>query len=585
MKSVAYEGKIDAELELALRYYQTSQGAILAQNTGIYQLSDWEIIVKYHGDILIPVQTVGAKVEILNESFASIVIEPAKVEAFASFFEVEYMQLPQRMFYILRESYGKACITNVHNPLLYNLTGKGVLLGMIDSGIDYTHPDFRNDDGTTRIAYLWDQTITGNPPIGFDLGTQYTREQINEALMQPTIEETLNLVPSIDKVGHGTAVSGVAGGNGKVSGGREVGVAPGAEFIVVKVGREGQDSFPRTLEVMRGIKYVIEKATELDKPIAINIGFGMVQGGHDGRTLLEIFINQMIARWKCNIIVGTGNQGNQATHAEGVLAADEEKDVQFVINPNQRFYALNIWKSFIDTFEIKITAPTGESTDRVSVFANNVLYSVGKTNVFINFSEPSNINADQQIAVFMETQEGSIDGGVWTLTMYGVSIIDGRYNVWGATGEITQEQTTFLQPSSNITLTIPSTSSGIISVAAFNPFTNQITASSGRGFTRDGRIKPDLAAPGSQIITTNNQGGYSPVTGTSIAAAFVTGGAALLMEWGITNGNAPYLYGDVLRTALIRNTRRLVMDMTYPNPMWGYGAFCLEDTLISLINR
>lgn len=582
---MAYESKLDAEIELALRYYQTSVGTIFAQNTGIPLQGEWELIVKYHGSILIPVQTVGAKVEILNENFASIVIVPTKVEEFASFFEIEYLQFPQRMFYILSESYGNACLSNVHNIAPYNLLGRGVVLGIIDSGIDYSHPDFRNEDGTTRIASLWDQTISGNSPIGFELGTEYTKEQINDALMQPTPLETLALVPSIDIVGHGTAVAGVAGGNGRVSGGREVGVAPGADFIVVKIGTETEASFPRTLEVMRAIKYVLDKAREINKPVAISIGFGMVQGGHDGRTMLEIYIDQMAARWKCNIIVGTGNQGNQATHTQGIMEIDEEREIQFVISPNQEFYAFNLWKSFIDTFEVKITAPTGESTDAIASVSNNVLYAVGKTDVFVNFSESSNINPDQQISVFMETQDGSIDAGVWTLTIYGVSIIDGRYNIWGATEEITEAQTIFLQPTSDITLTIPSTSRSIMSVAALNPFTNQIAASSGRGFTRDERVKPDLAAPGVGVITTNNQGGYSPATGTSIAVAFVTGGAALLMEWGIVNGNDPFLYGDRLRIALIRNTRRLVTDISYPNPLWGYGAFCLENTLISLINR
>ena len=534
---------------------------------------------------MIPVQTVGATVEVLNESFASVIIAPDKIEEFAGFFEIEYMQLPQRMFYILRESYGKACLSNINNPQSYNLLGRGVLIGIIDSGISYAHPDFRNEDGTTRIASLWDQTIKGRPPIGFSNGTEYSRDTINLALAAPTLEETLEIVPSVDIVGHGTAVAGVAGGNGRVSVGREVGVAPGAEFIVVKVGTETKDSFPRTLEVMRALKYVMEKAIELNKPISVNIGFGMVQGGHDGRTLLEIFIDQMAARWKCNITVGTGNQGNEANHTEGVIGADEEKEVQFIIGPNQEFYAFNLWKGFIDTFEIRITAPTGDTTDRISALSNNTLYSLGKTNVFINFSEPSNINSDEQISVFMETQNGSIDAGIWTLTIYGVAVIYGEYNIWGATTETTGGENKFLQPVSSTTLTIPSTSFLIISVGAFDPFTNQVTASSGRGFTRDGRVKPGLAAPGVQVITTNNAGGYSPATGTSIAAAFVTGGAAILMEWGIVNGNDPFLYGDRLRIALLRNTRRLVTNIEYPNQLWGYGAFCLENALISLISR
>lgn len=582
---MTYENKMDAEIELALTFYQTSIGTVFTQNTGIPLNGEWEIIVKYHGDILIPVQTVGAKVEILNESFASVIISPSKIEEFVSFFEIEYIEFPKRMFYILRESYGKACLANVHDQLPYNLLGRGVILGIIDSGIDYTHPDFRNEDGSTRILSLWDQTIKGNPPIGFSQGTEYSREQINEALLAPTSEETFAIVPSSDEVGHGTAVAGVAGGNGRLSNGREVGVAPGAEFIIVKVGTEIENSFPRTLEVMRGLKYVIDKAIALDKPIAINIGFGMAQGGHDGRTLLELFIDQMAVRWKCNIVVGTGNQGNQANHVKGVIGLDQEREIQFVISPNQPYYAFNVWKSFIDTFDIKIKAPSGEETDRISSLTNNTLYSVGKTNVFINFSEPSFINSDEQIAVFMESQDGSIDLGIWTITIYGLSIINGSYNIWGATKETTGYETIFLQPNSSNTLTIPSTSTSTISVAAFSPYTNQVTASSGRGFTRDERIKPDLAAPGMDIITTNNQGGYSLATGTSIAAAFVTGGAALLMEWGIIKGNNSSLYGEPLKIALIRNARRLATDISYPNQLWGYGAFCLEDTLISLINR
>lgn len=582
---MAYESKMDAELELALKYYNTSIGTVFVQNTGITSADEWELIVKYHGDILIPVQTIGGKVEILNENFASILIAPDKIMEFASFFEIEYMQLPQRMFYILRGSYGKACLTNVHNMASYNLLGRGVLLGIIDSGITYTHPDFRNEDGSSRIAFLWDQTIDGKPPVGFSLGTQYTREEINKALMEPTMEETLAQVPSIDEMGHGTAVAGVAGGNGRASQGREVGVAPEAELIVVKIGTEGADSFPRTLEVMKALKYVIEKAIQLNKPIAVNIGFGMVQGGHDGRTLLEIFIDQMAVRWKCNIVVGTGNQGNQATHTEGIVQIGEGKNVHFVINPNQQFYSFNLWKSFIDIFAIKITSPTGEQTDWISASSNNVIYVVGKTIVFVNFSEPSTINVDEQIFVYLESEDGGIDSGVWTLTIYGVEITSGRYNIWGATKETTGEENNFLQPISSTTLTIPSTSFSTINVGAFNPLTNQVAAFSGRGFTRDGRVNPGLAAPGVEVITADNQGGYAPATGTSIAAAFVTGGAALLMEWGIVKGNDPFLYGDRLSAALLRNTRRFVTNITYPNQLWGYGAFCLEDTLISLINR
>ena len=582
---MVYESKMGPELQLALTYYQTSVATTFVQNTGVSLGDEWELVVKYHGDILIPAQSVRAGVEVLNESFASIEIAPEEIEVFAAFFQIEYMDLPKRMFYIIRESYGKACITNVHNVSPYNLRGEGALLGVIDSGITYTHPDFINNDGSTRIAYLWDQTIRGDSPVGFDVGTEYRREEINEALAQLTVEEVYNIVPSTDLIGHGTAVAGVMGGNGRASNGREVGVAPEAEFIVVKVGMEGGENTPRTLEVMRALKYITEKATAMNKPVAINIGLGMVQGGHDGRALIERYIDQVAQRWMCNIIVGTGNQGDSANHTEGTIINGEEREIQFIINPGLTFYAFNMWSSFIDTFEIKLTSPTGEETDYISANRNNILYELGQTIILVNFSGPSNINADQQISVFMESANGGIDGGIWTVTIHGVSVVSGIYNIWGATAAVTGMETMFLQPNSLTTLTIPSTSNLIISVGAFNPYTNQIIASSGRGFTRDGRIKPGLAAPGAQVTTTNNQGDYSISTGTSIAAAFVTGGAALLMEWGIVNGNDPSLYGDRLRVALLRNTRRIVTDISYPNQLWGNGAFCLEDTLISLINR
>lgn len=582
---MSYESKMDSELELILQYYQSFPSVIFSANTGTNLTGEWELIVKYHGDIQTPVQTVGARAEILNESFATVLIEPSKIINFLSFFEIEYVSLPKRMFYIIRESYGKACLTNVHNVAPYNLRGQGVLLGIIDSGITYTHPDFRNEDGTTRIAYLWDQTISGNPPVGFSLGAEYTREQINEALRQPTIEETLTLVPSIDEIGHGTAVAGVAGGNGRVSQGIEVGVAPEAEFIIVKVGTQQENSFPRTIEVMKGIKYATEKAMELDRPIAINIGFGMVQGGHDGRTLLELFIDQMVVRWKSTIVVGTGNQGNQANHTAGIIEAGGTKEIQFIVGSGQVFYGFNLWKSFIDVFEIKITSPSGEETDRLKSIPTNQFYRLGRTNIFINFSQPSNINIDEEILVYMESDNQFVDPGIWTLTVYGIEVTNGSYNIWGATEESTGGKTSFVDPISSTTLTIPSTSFSIVGTGAFNPITNQIAAFSGRGFTRDNRVQPSIVAPGVNIMTANNQGSYSLATGTSIASAFVAGGAAILMEWGVVKGNDPFLYGDRLTAYLLRNTIRLAPSLQYPNPLWGYGAFCLEGTLKNLIGR
>lgn len=154
------------------------------------------------------------------------------------------------------------------------LTGKGVLLAIIDSGIDYTHPDFRNADGTTRLLALWDQTIEGMPPKGYRIGTEFTREELNQSLRE-------NRVLSRDLSGHGTAVAGIAAGNGRASKGKYRGVAPESELLVVKLGIPRPDSFPRTTELIQGVDYAVRKALELSMPLVINLSFGNTYGSHE----------------------------------------------------------------------------------------------------------------------------------------------------------------------------------------------------------------------------------------------------------------------------------------------------------------
>ena len=265
----------------------------------------WEVIVKYNGDIQNIKNDIDIEIEILSSNYAIITLKKEEIFLLTLYREIEYIEQPRNLFIMLDTAITSSCINRV-KALPYNLTGENTLVGIIDSGINYTHKDFRNEDGTTRIAYIWDQTIQeSNPPEGFSSGTMYTKEQINNAL---TSKQPLDIVKTTDNIGHGTAVAGIACGNGISSNGKYVGISPKSEIIVVKIGEKGRESFARNTEIMRAIKFVLDKAIELNKPIAINISFGTNDGSHTGSSLFETYIDDMCNIWKTSIIVATGNE-------------------------------------------------------------------------------------------------------------------------------------------------------------------------------------------------------------------------------------------------------------------------------------
>ena len=576
------QNKTDAALEILSIVPQNEREQIEIDLglLGFEQKGTWEVLVKYNGDIEAVAKKVGGVAQIISNQFAVLTVPPERIQELINFTEVEYMEVPKRLFYNINESMLASCITPVQNEVPYRLKGSGTLLGIIDSGINYAHPDFRNEDGSTRINFIWDQSISGSPPVGYLTGTEYTREQINEALKEPTKIQQLEIVPTGDRVGHGTHVAGIAGGNGRGSGGRIVGAAPEAEFIIVKLGQPDFEGFVRNIEIMLGVRYVIEKAISLGRPVAINISIGTNTGPHDSNALLEQYLDSAATLWKNNIVVGTGNEANARNHTSGKVEQGSTASFEFQIGENTTYFPLYIWQNPIDQLAFEIIDPAGRRTPLIVYAQGPVQYGLGAAKVYAAFSGPSPLSGDIEFAVFLVPASSSITSGVWQVVVHGQNVVDGSFNVWGPTTEEGAAANFFLTPTVETTLTTPSTARLVVSVGAYNHVTGQIAPFSGRGFGRDNSvIKPDLVAPGVEIsAASHTTSGYRVQSGTSMATPHVTGGIALLMEWGIVQGNNPFLYGENVKTYLIRGATR-DNNIIYPSPLWGYGKLCIEQSL------
>ena len=347
-------------LNLALDATSREREASMNLNAGYEKDTQrWKLIIRYFGAAS-ELETDEIVITPLLGNYGIADIPQDQIEGFAQNPAVEYIEAPKRLYFAAYEGRQTSCVNPVQNQSPY-LFGKGILIACIDSGVDYTHPDFRNEDGSTRILRLWDQSIPGNPPKGYRIGSEYTQEQINRALEANTMAEREALVPSIDTSGHGTAVLGIAAGNGRSSNGRNRGVAYESDLLVVKLGTPGKNSFPRTTELMLGMDYILRKALELKQPVAVNISFGNTYGSHDGTSLLETYLSDMANYWKSVLVIGTGNEGSARGHTSGQLVMGREQEVEFAVGEYEPALSLQIWKSYADIFSIRMTHPSGKT--------------------------------------------------------------------------------------------------------------------------------------------------------------------------------------------------------------------------------
>ena len=564
--------KLENVLNLALDATEEERQKSLELDVGYDAIMrEWDLIVRYSGS-LDEIRELGAGVVELQNEYAIITIREDLIDRLTEFPQIEFVEKPKRLFFAVENEKRASCIPPVQRPPL-NLTGRGVLVGIIDSGIDYANPVFRNADGTTRIRNLWDQSLSENPPAGYLIGTEYTSEQINEALRQPTIEQRRQIVPSQDISGHGTAVAGVAAGNSQ----EYRGVAYESDLIVVKLGLPRLNGFPRTTELMQAIDYVIRKAVEYGQPIAINLSFGNTYGAHDGNSLLEQFIQDASNRWKNVICIGTGNEGNTAGHVSGILDENEQVEIELAVQENETGLNVQIWKAYYDLVDILLEAPSGVRIGPIQEVLGSQRFRIGETEILLYYGEPSPYTIDQEIYMDFLPRTDYITSGIWRIILVPREIISGNYALWLPSESVLNEGTRFLSPSVQGTLTIPSTAFRTIGVGAYNSATMTYADFSGRG--AGARIKPDLVAPGVNVRAPIPGGGFGEFSGTSFATPFVTGSAALLMQWGIVDGNDPFLYGEKVKAYFQRGAREILGFEEYPNQVVGYGALCVEESL------
>lgn len=559
--------KIENVLNLALDSTEDEREKSLDLNVGYNQeLNTWDIIVKYSGDITDLLARYNGT-DMLNE-YAILRVPENELPSLSVTPQIEYIEKPKSLYYDRANGRRTSCINSVQqNP--EGLYGKGTIVAIIDSGIDYMNEEFRNADGSTRILYIWDQTQMGQPPEGYGVGVEYNSEEINQAIKAETLQERLAIVPSQDFSAHGTEVASIAVGNN--------GVASQADIIVVKLGVAQVGGFPRTIELMEGLNYVIEKAVALQQPIAINMSFGNTYGSHDGSSLLERFIDDLANYWKVVICVSVGNEGSNGGHVGGRLGIEEKVIVELAVDVRQTALNVQVWKRYEDEVEIILRSPGGEAIGPIRKVLGTQRYMVNNTEILLYYGEPSPFSVLQEIYIELIPRSDYVDAGLWNIELLGTKIITGEYNLWLPSAGVLAGGTNFLRPSSLGTITIPATAQRVISVGAYNSLTFTYADFSGRGEEFSTRlIKPDILAPGVDVVVSSVNSNIRLASGTSFSAPFVTGAASLLMEWGVVKGNDSFLYGEKVKAYLQKGAKKLPGLPPLPNVQEGYGALCVE---------
>ena len=520
-----------------------------------------------------------------------------------------YYSVPKLYGLMDTTSFDASGITATLNQPLLNVRGQGVLIGFLDTGIDYLREDFKASGGRTRIAAVWDQTIqsvnyeedTGEAAgtEQYDreqvqgmvqYGTVYTREDINAALAaEREGQNPYDIVPSRDENGHGTFLAGVAAASETAD---YIGAAPEAEILMVKLKPakkylrdfyllpERVEAYSET-DMMMGVRFLQQYAIREKKPLVICVGLGTASGSRTGALPFADLLNTLARQVNTVVVTCTGNEANNRTHTSGLAVSDTEpSEIEITVGADERGFVMEIWAESLDILSVAITSPSGERISRIPARIDTggvYNFLLERSQVAVNYRVVESASGYEVIFMrFINPAQG-----IWKIHVYSLTNIVGRYNAWLPLKQFLSGDTYFLNSNPSTTLTEPGAAERVISVGAYNHITDASYVASGRGYTATGLIKPDFVAPGVDVYGVRAGGGYTTRTGTSVAAAHAAGAAALLLTWGVTDGNLPYMGTNEVKSVLIRGAKRENNTM-YPNNIYGYGKMDVIEAFYKL---
>lgn len=547
------------------------------QRTIITSEDYFDLIVDYRNNPAVLDRYQDAIVHIMNEAYATIFIPVSQI-SIRSIGVTSYSTVPNVLGLTSEESLEASRVDELRRMPNLNLRGEGVLIGIIDTGINYSLPAFLNTDGSSKIASIWDQTIQSEDgyPYNSYFGTEYSAEQINAALES---ENPLEIVPSTDENGHGTMLAAIAAGT-EYPVEDFYGVAPEAELIVVKLMQakrflreffaipEGVDCYQEN-HVMWGIQYCVLTARRLNRPLVICIGVGTSQDAHDGSSPLSQFLSIVGGFPRIGVVIAVGNEGNRGRHYYGVIDPEIGYNAVELNVGDDREFAMELWGNTPGIYSIDILSPSGEYIPRIppALRVNREISFIFEASVInLEYQTIESFSGDQLILLrFRNASEG-----IWHFNVYGQGDLPLGFHIWLPMGDFITNTTYFIQPNIYTTIVTPSTSLIPIAITAYNPRNETLYVNSGRGYTRFGLIKPEMAAPGVNYVAPAVNGEFTSYSGTGVAAAHAAGVAALVMEWAAIRGNQPDINSLEIKGFLIRGARRNP-NLTYPNRDWGYG--------------
>lgn len=492
-----------------------------------------------------------------------------------------YSSIPRCYAPLDMQALSQAGISQIQMFPGLDLYGEGVIIGIIDTGINYMDPVFRQLDGKTKILRIWDQTIrTGNAPEGLPYGSEYTREEIDRALVSENPEL---IVPSKDVIGHGTFVASLACGSANVEN-QFQGVAPEAELAIVKLKEAkqylrdfffitSQEGCYQENDIMAGLFYLHNLSLSEKKPVIICLALGTNMGGHSGATPLPAYMEVLGNNPLMGLTTGTGNEADKRHHFQSQVKENQSEKIEINVGNNVKGFVMEIWTEIPNVISVSIISPTGENSGQIPVRVRDRGYDYLFEQTRVNVSYRLLEEGTNSQLVFLQF-DGPLSG-IWSVNVQGVQLGDGSFHAWLPQQDFLSGEVFFLRSNPDVTIMEPGNTLSAACAAYYNGADKGVAVSSGRGYTRTNVIKPDFAAPGINVLGVNLRGQFVARSGSSIATAITAGAEALLMEWLIRRGET--VDSSQLKNLLILGTTRLD-GQSYPNREWGNGLLNLYQT-------